>query len=63
MSPLNSTFFSNVSACSVEYEVTRINPDDFYSLTSVTKVIYHENYKPGNGYVNDVAVLKVYLYI
>lgn len=46
------------TALSVQYGVTRISNDGLNTIP-VEKVIYHPDYVPGNGYVNDVALLKV----
>jgi trypsin len=48
------------SFLSVQYDVTTISSgSNAPNVLKVSSVIYNKDYTPGNGYINDVAVLKV----
>ncbi|XP_068907413.1 chymotrypsin-2-like [Tenebrio molitor] len=48
------------SFLSVQYDVTTISSDsNAPNVLKVSSVIYNKDYTPGNGYINDVAVLKL----
>jgi secreted trypsin-like serine protease len=45
---------------SVQYGVTRISSAlNAPNVIEVSKITVHEGYVPGNGYLNDVAVVEV----
>nr|ABC88733.1 putative serine proteinase [Tenebrio molitor] len=48
------------SFLSVQYDVTTISSgSNAPNVLKVSSVIYNKDYTPGNGYINDVAVLKL----
>lgn len=51
---------SDLSYFTVQYGLTHITfTDDAPNVIAVSKITAHEDYVPGNGYKNDVAILEV----